>query len=153
MSNVKCPFGSNNRPFISEWLFASVSKWVLVVDYRWFSSDVIAAMLVHRTIGHFGKYHNTLCLSPQILHTLCFQFLLGLTMVPRENKNNAYVKFGGQTKSIMVFSEMAYKEKSFGNLTLLLCKTSAIICLVLFCAPTWPSYHMIENHLLKGKWV
>ena len=29
-------------------------------------------------------------------------------MVPRENKNNAYAKFGGQTNSIMVFSEMAY---------------------------------------------
>ena len=29
-------------------------------------------------------------------------------MVPRENKNYAYTKFGGQTKSIMVFSEMAY---------------------------------------------
>ena len=36
--------------------------------------------------GHFGKYHNTLCLSPQILHKHCFQFLLGLTMIPRENK-------------------------------------------------------------------
>ena len=35
-------------------------------------------------IGHFEKYHNTLCLSPQILHKHCFQFLLGLTMVPRE---------------------------------------------------------------------
>ena len=31
-------------------------------------------------------------------------------MVPRENKNNAYAKFGGQTKSIMVFFEVAYKE-------------------------------------------
>ena len=30
-------------------------------------------------------------------------------MVPRENKNNAYAKFGG-TKSIMVFSEMAYRK-------------------------------------------
>ena len=29
-------------------------------------------------------------------------------MVPRENKNNAYVKIWGQTKSIMVFSEVAY---------------------------------------------
>ena len=28
------------------------------------------------------------------LHKHCFQFLLGLTMVPRENKNNAYAKFG-----------------------------------------------------------
>ena len=29
------------------------------------------------SIGHFGKYHNTLCLSPQILHKHCFCFLLG----------------------------------------------------------------------------
>ena len=49
-------------------------------------------------IGHFGKYHNTLCLSPKILHRHCFQFLLGLAVVPRENKNNAYVKFGGTRK-------------------------------------------------------
>ena len=39
--------------------------------------------------GHFEKYHNTLCLSPQILHKHCFQFLLGLTMIPRENKQYA----------------------------------------------------------------
>ena len=49
-------------------------------------------------IGHFGKYHNTLCLSPQILPKHCFQFLLGLTMVPRENKNNTYAKFGETNK-------------------------------------------------------
>ena len=49
-------------------------------------------------IGHFGKYHNILCLSAQILHKHCFQFVLGLTMVPRENKNNAYAKFGGTNK-------------------------------------------------------
>ena len=35
-----------------------------------------------QAIGHFGKYHNTLSLSPQILHKNCFQFLLGITMVP-----------------------------------------------------------------------
>ena len=46
-------------------------------------------------IGHFRKYHNIPCLSPQILHKHCFQFLLGLTMVPRENKNNTYANFGG----------------------------------------------------------
>ena len=49
-------------------------------------------------IGHFGKYHNTPCLSPQILHKHRFQFLLGRTMVPRENKNNAYAKFEGTNK-------------------------------------------------------
>ena len=50
------------------------------------------------TIGHFGKYQNTPFLSPQILHKHCFQFLLGLTMVPRENQNNAYAKFGETNK-------------------------------------------------------
>ena len=49
-------------------------------------------------IGQFGKYHNTLCLCPQILRYHCYQFLLGLTMVPRENKNNAYAKSGGTNK-------------------------------------------------------
>ena len=34
-------------------------------------------------------------------------------MVPRENKNNAYAKFGGQRKSIMVFSELAYRELTY----------------------------------------
>ena len=51
--------------------------------------------------GHFGKYHNTLCLSPQSLLKHCFQFLLGLTMVPRENKNNAYAKFGGDKQRVL----------------------------------------------------
>ena len=35
---------------------------------------------------------------PQNLHKHCYQFLLGLTMVLRENKNNAYAKFGGTNK-------------------------------------------------------
>ena len=62
-------------------------------------------------IGHFGKYHNTLCLSPKILHKHCFQFLLGLTMVPRKNNNNAYAKFGGTNKEYYEFSEVAYIDK------------------------------------------
>ena len=36
-------------------------------------------------------------------------------MVPRENKNNAYAKCGRQTKSIMVFSELAYWLTSSRN--------------------------------------
>ena len=40
----------------------------------------------------------TLCLSSQILHNYCSQFLLGFRMVPRENKNNAYAKIGGTNK-------------------------------------------------------
>ena len=65
-------------------------------------------LVKHADIGHFGKYHNTLCLSPQSLHKHCFCFLLGPLYVPRGTGNNAYVKFGGQTKNIMVFSEVAY---------------------------------------------
>ena len=57
-----------------------------------------SSWLLKLPIGHFGKYHNILCLSPQILHKHCFQFLLGHTMVPRENKNNAYANFGGKNK-------------------------------------------------------
>ena len=49
-------------------------------------------------IGHFGKYHNTLCLYPQILHKHCFCFLLGPLQVPGETGNNAYGKFGGTNK-------------------------------------------------------
>ena len=44
-------------------------------------------------IGHFGKYHNILCLSLQILH--------------KQRETGNYT-LGGQTKSIMVFSEVAY---------------------------------------------
>ena len=52
----------------------------------------------NQQLVHFGKYHISLCLSPKILHKHCIQFLLGLTMVPRENTNNAYAKFGGTNK-------------------------------------------------------
>ena len=45
------------------------------------------------------KYNNTLCLSPQTLHKPCFQFLSGLTMVLRGNKNSAYAKFVGTNKA------------------------------------------------------
>ena len=38
---------------------------------------------------------NALCLSSQIFNKHCFLFILGLTIVPRENKNNAYSKCGG----------------------------------------------------------
>ena len=60
--------------------------------------DRIKLISFKLAIGHFGKYHNTLCLSPQILHKHCLKFLLGLTVVRIENKNNAYAKFGGTNK-------------------------------------------------------
>ena len=46
---------------------------------------------IRRTIflGHFQKYHNTLFVPPKIFYQHCFHFLLGLTMLPRENKSSA----------------------------------------------------------------
>ena len=35
---------------------------------------------------------------PQILHNLCFPFLLGITTVPRESESNAYAEFLGAKK-------------------------------------------------------
>ena len=32
------------------------------------------------------------------MHKHCFQFLLGITKAPKENKNSAYAKFGGTNK-------------------------------------------------------
>ena len=69
---------------VSKFLWARLFRLMPASEHR-----------VWAPIAHFGKYHNILCLSPQILHEHCFQFPLGLTMVPRENKNNAYSKFGG----------------------------------------------------------
>ena len=64
-----------------------------------------------RLIGHFGKYHNTLCLSPKYTH--CFCFLLGPLKVPRETGNNAYAKFGGTNKEYYgIFQSGLWKAKS-----------------------------------------
>ena len=46
-------------------------------------------------------------MSTKILHKQCFYFLLRLTQVPGENKNNAYATFW-RTKTIMVFLKVAY---------------------------------------------
>ena len=48
---------------------------------------------------------NTLCLCPQILQKHCFQFLLGLTIVLRENKNNAYAKWGHKQRVLRYFAK------------------------------------------------
>ena len=40
------------------------------------------------TITIFTMTHNAPCLPPKILQNHCFQFLLGITVVPREIKDN-----------------------------------------------------------------
>ena len=62
----------------------------------------------HACIGHFGKYHNILCLSPQILHKIVLFW--DLQWSQEKTKTMLLQNLGGQTKSIMVFSEMSYCE-------------------------------------------
>ena len=57
------------------------------------------------------EFFNTLtimhpCLAPQIFHTHCFQFLLGITVVPREIEDNGYEKFFGQASYIIFYMKM-----------------------------------------------
>ena len=49
-------------------------------------------------IRHKHISHNAPYLLPKILHNLCFSFLLGVTAVPGESKNNAYANFWGANK-------------------------------------------------------
>ena len=53
--------------------------------------------------GHFGKYHNTLCLSPKFCISVVFVFSWDLQLERMLMQN-----LGAQTKIIMVFSEVAY---------------------------------------------
>ena len=46
-------------------------------------------------IRHLHISHNAPYLPPKILHNLRVSFLLGITAVPREIENNAYVTFWG----------------------------------------------------------
>ena len=55
----------------------------------------MAAILVVNPIHHFHIDHNAPSLSPKILHNHCSQFLLSITVVPREIQDNGYEKFGG----------------------------------------------------------
>ena len=42
--------------------------------------------------------YNGPCLRPNVLHNHCFQFLLGIAVVPREIEDNGYAKFWGLSK-------------------------------------------------------
>ena len=93
------------------WLVWQVSKgahqtfwWTKTVPWKWDffpwqERYILFTTKFQVSIAWSRKYHNTLRLPTQILN--CFQFLLGLTMVPRENKTNAYSKFGWTKKWVL----------------------------------------------------
>ena len=62
-------------------------------------------------------FKNTIILfifAPKSLHKHCFQILLGLTMVPRENKNKAYAKFWRANKEYYgIFESGHLGERNF----------------------------------------
>ena len=49
--------------------------------------------LQHYTLHHFHQKHNASCLSNNILQNNCFQFLLGITDIPKEIEDNGYATF------------------------------------------------------------
>ena len=49
--------------------------------------------------------YNTPCLLPQIFYNLCFQFLLDITVVPREVEENAYAKCWEENKGRFPFNQ------------------------------------------------
>ena len=42
---------------------------------------------------------TAICTAPEILHNLCFKFLLGITVVPREIEENGCANFWGVNKA------------------------------------------------------
>ena len=57
-------------------------------------------------IHHFHLDHNAPHLLLNILHSHCFQFFMGITVVPREIKDTVMQNFGGWTRFIMVYVRM-----------------------------------------------
>ena len=61
-----------------------------------------------RLIGHFGKYHNTLGLSPKFCISIVFVFSWDRCKSQEKLETMRMQNLGEQTKSIMVFSKVAY---------------------------------------------
>ena len=69
--------------------------WIVaIVDICNLTNFYVTQVICHLHTSHI------LCtlFAPQILHNLCFSFLLHITVVPREIENNAYAKFWGAKK-------------------------------------------------------
>ena len=66
----------------------------LGVGELWFRGSVNIHLLSDKLlIGHFGKNHNSVCLSSQILHKH--------RETGRETGNNAYAKFWGDKQRVL----------------------------------------------------
>ena len=82
---------------------------------------------------------------PQILHNLCFSFLLGITTVPREIENNANAKFWGANKvhyGRCASGVYLFLEKPQFNQTFRLCPRVPILCKCIQQIQTYPFTNM-----------
>ena len=77
-------------------------------------------------ILHFHLDDNAPCLSPKALHSHWFQLLLGITVVPKEIKDNTYAKFRGENKEHYDLRENGEFEQ-FSPLKVLTCREYHVI--------------------------
>ena len=71
-------------------------------------------------IHHFHIDYNAPCLPPKILRNHCFQFLLGITVIPREIEDNGYTKFWGVNEvpyGLCENGELKWQGRSSSGLT------------------------------------
>ena len=79
-----------------------------IISQNRFPRDVMAAMLVYRTISQYQKYHNTLCLlppSPLLKFCISIVFIFSWDLQRSQEKLETVLMqsfLDGQTKSIMV---------------------------------------------------
>ena len=82
--------------FSSDLLFAIKRGAYIKTKSRGYSWDKQVKKLATH---HFRIDHNASCL-PLFTHNHCFQFLLGITVVPREIEDNGYAKLGGGVNKV-----------------------------------------------------
>ena len=66
-----------------------------------------------------AKSQRVFLLSNKTLYNLWFQFLLGISVVPRENEDNGYAKFwggGGKQGVLCMFYVKMVTENSWGGM-------------------------------------
>ena len=62
-------------------------------------------------IGHIGKYHNPLCFALKFCISIIFVFSWDHCKSQEKLETMLIQNLGEQTKSVMVFSKMAYRDQ------------------------------------------
>ena len=83
----------------SEYFHPTISYCIFMCILGLHPRDM-APMLVVSAIHHFHIDHNAPSIPPKRLHDHCSQFLLGITVVPREIQDNGYEILGGKQGAV-----------------------------------------------------